>query len=459
MSLPDRPGPEAATNALTSGGHHAAMTLSGYGSGDAAWTGTQVAAAAATACLLGAALGYLSSSRLDAARGHTTAPSASASLDDSAGARAGRDVVDGLEGLIGNTPLVRIRSLSEETGCEILAKAEFLNPGGSVKDRVALSVLREAMDSGRLSPGGTVFEGTVGSTGVSLATLAPALGVRAHICMPDDAALEKVALLNALGATVERLRPVSISHPDHFVNVARRRAADAPNPPGGVFADQFENAANLDAHLATGEEIWRQTGGRIDAFVSGAGTGGTLAGVSRALKQRDPAVLTVLIDPPGSSLYNRVARGVAYHGAEAEGRRLRNPFDTIVEGMGLNRVTANFAAARIDAAMQASDREAVEMAAYLVRNDGLFVGSSAAVNCVGAVKVARRLGPGHTVVTVLCDGGQRHLSRFHSPAYLATLDLMPAAQGRGLEFVKGPRETNARPYGAAFKAVGDDNAS
>ncbi|KAI7845595.1 hypothetical protein COHA_000882 [Chlorella ohadii] len=372
-----------------------------------------------------------------------------------------RPVGQGLADLIGNTPLIRLASLSEQTGCQILAKAEFLNPGGSVKDRVALEIIQEALTEGRLRQGGLVTEGTVGSTGVSLAMCAAAFGCHAFIAMPDDAAIEKAQMLQALGAEVQRLRPVSISHPDHFVNVARRRAAEQPN---AVFADQFENVANFRAHLKTGQEIWEQTGGHVDAFVSGAGTGGTIAGVGSYLKQRRPAVRVFLIDPPGSGLYNKVTRGVMYTREEAEGKRLKHPFDTITgsmatsllrslfclesepfclppafcplpEGIGINRLTANFGRAQVDGAFKGTDREAVEMAAYLLRNEGLFVGSSAAMNCVGAVKAARALGPGHTVVTVLCDGGHRHMSKFHSPAYLAEYGLTPAATGRGLEFV------------------------
>ncbi|KAI3433760.1 hypothetical protein D9Q98_003567 [Chlorella vulgaris] len=338
----------------------------------------------------------------------------------------------GLVHLIGNTPVIRIKSLSEQTGCEILAKAELLNPGGSVKDRVALEIVQEALAEGRLAPGGLVTEGTVGSTGVSLAMCAAAYGCRVFIAMPDDAAIEKAQMLQALGAEVQRCRPVSITHPDHFVNVARRRAEEQPN---AVFADQFENAANYRAHLKTGREIWEQTGGRIDAFVSGAGTGGTIAGVSCCLKQLRPEVQVYLVDPPGSGLYNKVTRGVMYAAEEAEGKRLRHPFDTITEGIGINRITSNFARAQIDEAFKGTDQEAVEMAHYLLRNEGLFVGSSAAMNCVGAVKAARRLGPGHTIVTVLCDGGHRHLSKFHSPLYLQQHGLSPAASGAGLEFV------------------------
>ncbi|GIL88364.1 hypothetical protein Vretimale_15049 [Volvox reticuliferus] len=347
--------------------------------------------------------------------------------------RINNEIRNGVLDLIGNTPLIRIASLSEETGCEILAKAEMLNPGGSVKDRVALQIVTEALQEGRLRPGALITEGTAGSTGVSLAMVAAALGCSCAITMPDDAAVEKANMIQAYGATVERVRPVSIVHPDHPVNVARRRATDTP---GALFADQFENEANYRAHLKTGEEVWRQTGGRVHAFVSGAGTGGTIAGVSRSLKARNPRVRVFLIDPPGSSLFNKVKRGVMYTFEEAEGKRLRNPFDTITEGIGINRLTANFGRALIDDAFRGTDREAVEMAQYLLRNEGLWVGSSAAMNCVGAVKAARVLGPGHVVVTLLCDGGHRHLSKFHNPEYLAEMGLSPLSQGRGLAFVK-----------------------
>jgi cysteine synthase A len=301
-----------------------------------------------------------------------------------------------------------------------------------VKDRVALEIIQEAFQDGRLVPGGLITEGTVGSTGVSLAMVAAAYGCRCFIAMPDDAAIEKSQMLEALGAEVERLRPVSIAHPSHFVNVARRRAASEPN---ALFADQFENPANFRAHLLTGQEIWAQSGGKVDAFVSGAGTGGTIAGVSAALKQRNSRIKVYLVDPPGSGLYNRVTRGVMYTSEEAEGKRLKHPFDTITEGVGINRLTANFAKAKVDGAFKASDKESVEMAQYLMRNEGLFVGSSAAVNCVGAVKLARKLGPGHVIVTVLCDGGHRHLSKFHNKEYLEKHGLTPTHTGRDLEFI------------------------
>ncbi|CAN6301773.1 unnamed protein product [Urochloa humidicola] len=401
----------------------------------------------------------------------------------------------GLVEAIGNTPLIRINSLSDATGCEILGKAEFLNPGGSVKDRVAVKIIEEALESGDLICGGTVTEGSAGSTAISLATVAPAYGCRCHVVIPDDAAIEKSQIIEALGATVERVRPVSITHRDHFVNIARRRALEANklaaaqreanetqtnglahancklmddelatmqleskktqnNDPshvstemphsvkcdpssdskGGFFADQFENLANYRAHYEwTGPEIWEQTKGSLHAFVAAAGTGGTIAGVSRYLKEKNRCIKCFLMDPPGSGLFNKVTRGVMYTKEEAEGKRLKNPFDTITEGIGINRVTNNFMMAELDGAYRGTDREAVEMSRFLLRNDGLFVGSSSAMNCVGAVRVAQGLGPGHTIVTILCDSGMRHLSKFFNDQYLADHGLTPTATG--LEFL------------------------
>ncbi|KAL3851136.1 hypothetical protein ACJIZ3_013018 [Penstemon smallii] len=357
----------------------------------------------------------------------------------------------GVIAAIGNTPLIRINSLSQATGCEILGKAEFLNPGGSVKDRVAVKIIEEALESGALSPGGVVTEGSAGSTAISLATVTPAYGCKCHVVIPDDAAIEKSQILEALGATVERVRPVSITHKEHYVNIARRRALEADELAsehqktsqdrdslayckGGFFADQFENLANYRAHYeGTGPEIWEEVGGKLDAFVAAAGTGGTVAGVSRFLKEKDSSIKCFLIDPPGSGLFNKVTRGVMYTREEAEGRRLKNPFDTITEGIGINRLTENFKMAALDGAFRGSDIEAVEMSRYLLKNDGLFIGSSSAMNCVGAVKVAQAMGPGHTIVTILCDSGMRHLSKFHNAQYLAQYGLTPSATG--LEFL------------------------
>ena len=333
-------------------------------------------------------------------------------------------IVEGVEGCIGNTPLVKIRSLSEATGRTILAKAEFLNgAGGSPKDRVALHMIEVAEEQGLLVPGrgDTIYEGTVGSTGISLATLARARGYRAHICMPNDQAVEKSTLLHHLGATVERVTPAPITSPDHFVNLARTRArehtASAATESRGFFADQFESHANYQAHVkTTGPEILRQTGGRIDAFVAGAGTGGTISGVAKFLKESAqlPRLRVVLADPQGSGLYNKVRHGVMYASTEREGTRRRQQVDTIVEGIGINRITENFEAGRelIDDAVRVTDDQACRMARWLVEHDGIFVGSSSAVNCVAAVVTALSMPRGSVVVTVLCDSGTRHLSKF-----------------------------------------------
>ncbi|TQV98583.1 hypothetical protein V2A60_007697 [Cordyceps javanica] len=341
---------------------------------------------------------------------------------DAGSSRSDGVVEDGIAGCIGHTPLINMRSLSEATGRTILGKAEFLNgAGGSPKDRVALSIIRAAERDGQLVPhrGDTIYEGTVGSTGISLATLARAMGYRAHICMPDDQSREKSDLLRALGAAVERVPVAPITSPDHFVNLARRRAAEhaAARADGsrGFFADQFETPANWEAHAAgTGPEIWRQTGGLVDAFVAGAGTGGTVAGVARHLKERRPAVRVVLADPQGSGLYHKVKHGVMYAPTEREGTRRRQQVDSMVEGIGVNRVTANFEAGRdlVDDAVKVADEQACRMARWLVENDGLFLGSSSAVNCAAAVVAALQLPPGSVVVTVLCDSGTRHLSKF-----------------------------------------------
>jgi cysteine synthase A len=336
------------------------------------------------------------------------------------------EIPDGIEGCIGNTPLFRIQSLSEATGCEIYAKAEFLNgAGNSPKDRVALNMIRTAEEAGLLTPGqgDTIYEGTVGSTGISLATLARALGYKAHIGMPNDQAKEKSDLLHHLGATVERVTPAPITSIDHFVNLARRRAeehsASSDTESKGFFADQFESIANYTAHLnTTGPEIFSQTGGRLDAFVAGAGTGGTIAGVAVCLKEEMGLkdVKIVLADPQGSGLYNKIKHGVMFSSTEREGTRRRQQVDTIVEGIGINRLTHNFEAGRefIDDAVRVTDEQAMKMARWLVEHDGIFVGSSSAVNCVAAVKTALDLGrdSGKRVVTILCDSGTRHLSKF-----------------------------------------------
>lgn len=307
---------------------------------------------------------------------------------------------------VGQTPLVELRSLSALTGCRILAKLELLNPGGSIKDRVAWRAVLDAERMGKLRPGGTIVEGTSGSTGISLAFVARARGYACHLVVPDDMSADKMRLLEALGATIDVVKPASIVNEGHYVNRARAYAASLP---GGVFIDQFENGSNYLAHLqTTGPEIWAQCEGRLDAFVMSAGTGGTIAGVSRYLKAQDERVRIVLADPPGSSLHHRVRHGVAWAPQQAERTLRRHRYDTLVEGVGADRVTANFARALIDDAVRIPDEETVEMARTLLREEALFVGSSSAMNCVAAVRTARALGPGHTVVTVICDGGQRY---------------------------------------------------
>ncbi|KAL9034694.1 MAG: hypothetical protein Q9180_005264 [Flavoplaca navasiana] len=329
---------------------------------------------------------------------------------------------EGIEACVGNTPLFKIKSLSEETGCDILGKAEFLNgAGGSPKDRVALNLIKTAEEQGLLTPhsGDTIYEGTVGSTGISLATICRARGYLAHICMPSDQATEKSDLLLKLGAVVDRVPPAPIIDPMHFVNRARNLAAghtaDPTRPGRGYFANQFENEANWQAHFeGTGPEIYQQCGGKLDAFVAGAGTGGTIAGVARFLKPKLPNLRIVLADPQGSGLFNRIKNGVMFDTLEREGTRRRSQVDTIVEGIGLNRVTANFEAGRelIDDAIKVNDEEAMTMARWLAEKDGIFIGSSSAVNCVAAARLARLMGPGYRIVTILCDSGTRHLSRF-----------------------------------------------
>ncbi|KAH9972497.1 PALP-domain-containing protein [Lactifluus volemus] len=375
------------------------------------------------------------------------------------------EVLDGVTGLIGNTPLVRINSLSNALGVEILGKAEYLNPGGSVKDRVALRMIEDAESEGLLRPytGSRIFEGTVGSTGISIATIARARGYDTTIIMPDDVALEKVKTLEALGADVERVRPASIvdkkqasllasqsgvnyepsiSCNTSSVTVAMAVAGNGngngnghtsfdgdeeeePHPqPRGFFADQFENRSNFDAHFSgTGPEIWRQTSGEVSAFVAGAGTGGTIAGTGQFLKSMADDILVVLADPEGSGLYNKVKHGVMYDPKESEGTRRRHQVDTVVEGIGINRLTKNieFALPVIDDAFRITDAEAVSMARFLVQRDGLFLGSSSAVNLVACVKLVRKMGwsNGERVVTMLCDSGARHYSKFWNDTYLS----------------------------------------
>jgi cysteine synthase A len=332
------------------------------------------------------------------------------------------NVEAGFVGAVGQTRLIRLRHVSEQTGCEILGKAEFTNPGGSVKDRAARAIVLAAERSGALGPGGTVVEGTAGNTGIGLAHMCNARGYRCVIVMPDNQSPEKYALLEALGAEVHKVPVVPYSHPNQYQKVAGRLAAQLPN---AIWANQFDNTVNRQAHIdTTGPEIWAQTSGRIDAFTCAAGTGGTFAGVSHALKAKRASVRCVLADPPGSSLYEYVRNGTL----KATGS------GSITEGIGIGRVTANLQDAPIDDAVHIEDAETVRQVYELLYKEGLFLGSTSGINVAAAVAVARELGPGHTVVTMLCDGGAKYQSRLFNRAWLAQKGLAAAASaGRGGE--------------------------
>jgi cysteine synthase A len=325
------------------------------------------------------------------------------------------NVTNGFVDAVGRTPLIRLGRLSEETGCEIYGKAEFMNPGGSVKDRAARAIVLDAELRGVLKPGGTVVEGTAGNTGIGLAHVCNARGYRCVIVMPDNQSPEKYALIEALGAEVRRVKTVPYSDPNHYQKVAGRLADELPD---AIWANQFDNTANRRAHVeTTGPEIWEQTGGSIDAFVAASGTGGTVAGVSEYLKSRSAKVRTVVADPPGSSLYAYIRNGVV----KATGS------GSITEGIGIGRVTANMQDAPIDDAVHIEDAETVGYVYRLLREEGLFVSSTSGINVAAAVRVAGQLGPGHTVVTVLCDTGSKYLSRLFNRDWLASKGLLQAA--------------------------------
>lgn len=357
---------------------------------------------------------------------------------------------DGLLGAIGATPLIELKSLSEATGCRVLAKAEFMSVGGSVKDRAAASIVAAAEASGALvprhkrrpgEPAGTIVEGTGGNTGITLALIAAARGYKCHFTMPPSTSPEKVETARCLGCSVEVCPSVPFDSPLHFYH---RAQAYAKATPGAVWMSQFESAANSAAHeTTTGPEIYEQAGGRVDGVVLSSGTGGSVGGISRALRARDPRVRVFLVDPPGSSLASFV-----------ESQTLTpTPGDTVTEGVGLGRVTSNFASAGpLDGAFRATNEEVVAMAHYLMRREGLWVGPSAALNVVGAVKLARALGPGKTVVTLLCDGGARYASKVYSPAWLAERGLAAAAnvdvERAHADFVLAEETTPTRLGGA-----------
>jgi cysteine synthase A len=311
---------------------------------------------------------------------------------------------------IGNTPLIKLRAASEATGCDIYGKAEFLNPGGSVKDRAALAMIQDAEKRGTLRKGGVVVEGTAGNTGIGIALVANALGYRSVIVMPETQSQEKKDMLRLCGADLRLVPALPYANPGNYVRysevLAREIAAKEPN--GAIWANQFDNTANRDGHYrTTGPEIWDQTDGKVAGFTCSAGSGGTLAGVGLALKERNPDVRIALSDPMGSALYNWYTKGEL----KAEG-------NSITEGIGQGRVTKNLEGVQIDTAYRVTDEEALPVLFDLIEHEGLVLGGSSAINIVGAMRLARDLGPGKTVVTILCDGGSRYQSKLFNPAFL-----------------------------------------
>jgi len=313
-------------------------------------------------------------------------------------------VADDLAGAIGNTPLIKLRRASAATGCTILGKAEFMNPGGSVKDRAGLAIILDAEQRGVLKPGGVVVEGTAGNTGIGLTLVGNARGYKTVIVMPETQSQEKIDFLRMIGADLRLIPAKPYRDPGNYVHVSRRLAEEI----GAVWANQFDNLANREGHrLTTGPEIWHQTAGRVDAFTCSCGTGGTLAGVSLALKQRNPNVRVVLADPEGSALYGWVKTN-----------DLTVAGSSITEGIGQSRVPGNLEDAPIDDAVRIPDAEALEQVFDLLIHEGLSIGGSAGINVAAAIRVAKDIGPGHTVVTVLCDGGSRYQSKLFNPEFL-----------------------------------------
>ena len=322
-----------------------------------------------------------------------------------------RSIVD----LIGNTPLLRLNRASEETGCEILGKCEFLNPGQSVKDRPALGIVREAETAGLLKPGGTIVEGTAGNTGIGLALVGKALGYRVVIVMPRTQSQEKKDAIRLLGAELIEVDAVPYANPNNYVRYSGRLAEElaASEPNGAIWANQFDNQANRRAHYATtGQEVWQQTGGKLDGFICAVGSGGTLGGVSLALKEKNRNIQIGIADPGGAALYSWYTTGEL----KAEGT-------SITEGIGQGRITANLEDVQVDKAYRVNDDEALNVLFGLVETEGLCLGGSAGVNVAGAIRLAKDLGPGHTIVTILCDYGNRYQSKLYNPEFLRSKGL------------------------------------
>ena len=322
---------------------------------------------------------------------------------------------NGLVDSIGNTPLIRLKRASEDTGCEILGKAEFLNPGQSVKDRAALGIIQDAVARGELKPGGVIVEGTAGNTGIGLALVAAPLGFRTVIVIPETQSQEKKDMLRLAGATLVEVPAVAYANPNNYVKVSGRlaEALAKTEPNGAIWANQFDNVANRQAHIdTTGPEIWEQTQGKVDGFICAVGTGGTLAGIGIALKERNKDIKIGLADPMGAALYSYYTTGEL----KAEG-------SSITEGIGQGRITANLVDAPVDAAFQIPDEEALPVVFDFLEHEGLCLGGSSGVNVAGAIRLAKELGPGHTIVTILCDYGTRYQSKLFNPEFLRSKNL------------------------------------
>jgi len=324
-------------------------------------------------------------------------------------------VRDGFSEAIGNTPLIKLRRASEETGCAILGKAEFLNPGGSVKDRAALFIVLDAEKRGVLRPGGIIVEGTAGNTGIGLALVGNARGYRTVIVIPETQSQEKKDMLRLCGAELREVPALPYKNPDNYVHVSERVAKELAEsePNGAIWANQWDNTANRDAHYkTTGPEIWSQTDGTVDGFVCAIGTGGTLAGNAAFLKEQNGDIVTAVADPMGAAMYNYFKHG-----------ELKSEGSSITEGIGQGRVTGNIDGARVDDAFQISDRDAVQICFDLLKEEGLCLGSSSGINVAGAIRLAKQLGPGKTIVTILADSGTRYASKLFNPVFLREKDL------------------------------------
>jgi len=327
------------------------------------------------------------------------------------------EIKDSVLAAIGNTPLIRLRRASEETGCTLLGKAEFMNPGASVKDRAALGIVTDAIGKGQLRPGGLIVDGTAGNTGIGLAIVGNALGMKTVIVIPETQAQEKKDTLRALGATLLEVPAVPYRNPNNYVKVAGRTAERLAreHPEGAIWANQFDNVANRHIHVrTTGPEIWEQTEGKVDGFVSAVGTGGTLAGVAEALRERNSGVIIALADVPGAALYNYYANG-----------ELRAEGSSTAEGIGQSRITANLEGFTPDQSYFIPDAESLATTFAMLRDEGLALGLSSGVNVAGAIRLARELGPGKTIVTMLCDPATRYQSRLFNPEFLRSKGLSP----------------------------------